>query len=39
MDRAAFFKGEGAQINIGLGRGPALDTFNDGIIGFGEIAR
>jgi len=27
----AYFKGEGGQINIGLGRGPGLDTFNAGI--------
>jgi hypothetical protein len=28
---SAFFKGEGEQINIGLGRGTALDIFNDAI--------
>lgn len=28
----AFFKGEGTQINIGLGKGNALDIFNDDII-------
>ena len=27
----AFFKGEGDQINIGLGNGTALDIFNSGI--------
>lgn len=27
----AFFKGEGNQINIGLGNGKALDIFNSGI--------
>ncbi len=30
----AFFKAEGTQINIGLGRGKALDIFNDHIIDF-----
>lgn len=29
----AFFKGEGNQINIGLGKGSALDIFNNNIIG------
>ena len=33
----AFFKGEGDQINIGLGKGTALDTFNKGIQGFERI--
>jgi hypothetical protein len=33
----AFFKGEGDQINIGLGKGPALDIFNDAITAFEEI--
>ncbi|WHY84549.1 hypothetical protein QNH39_18040 [Neobacillus novalis] len=28
----AYFKGEGDQINIGLGRGAALDIFNKNII-------
>ncbi|WP_173138072.1 RHS repeat-associated core domain-containing protein [Paenibacillus tritici] len=28
----AYFKGEGDQINIGLGKGNALDTFNSNII-------
>jgi len=36
---SAFFKGEGNQINIGLGRGKALSIFNDGIIGFAEVER
>lgn len=31
---SAFFKGEGGIINIGLGRGSALDIFNDAILGF-----
>jgi hypothetical protein len=30
----AFFKGEGGILNIGLGRGPGLDIFNDAIEGF-----
>ena len=36
---SAFFKGEGAQINIGLGRGQALDIFNDSIVGFRNVPR
>jgi hypothetical protein len=31
---SAFFKGEGGILNIGLGRGPALDIFNDAIEGY-----
>jgi hypothetical protein len=31
---AAYFKGEGDIINIGLGRGPALDIFNGAIKGY-----
>jgi hypothetical protein len=31
---SAFFKGEGGILNIGLGRGPALDIFNDAILGY-----
>ena len=31
---SAFFKSEGGIINIGLGRGTALDIFNDAIQGF-----
>ena len=34
---SAFFKGEGDVINIGLGRGTALDIFNNSIVGFGEV--
>jgi hypothetical protein len=30
----AFFKGEGNQINIGLGQGAALDVFNNNIVNF-----
>jgi len=35
---SAFFKGEGDQINIGLGRGTALDIFNEGLIAFERLA-
>jgi hypothetical protein len=31
---SAYFKGEGGVLNIGLGRGPALDIFNNAILGF-----
>lgn len=35
---SAYFKGEGRDhINIGLGNGTALNTFNDGIIGFRRL--
>jgi hypothetical protein len=33
----AFFKGEGGQINIGLGKGAALDVFNSRIQSFEQI--
>ncbi|WP_374581707.1 hypothetical protein [Pseudoduganella sp.] len=33
----AFFKAEGSQINIGLGQGRALDTFNSNIQGFSAV--
>jgi RHS repeat-associated protein len=33
----AYFKGEGDQINIGLGKGKALDLFNDNIESFSPI--
>jgi hypothetical protein len=36
---SAQFKGEGNQINIGLGRGTALDIFNDGLVSFQELPR
>jgi RHS repeat-associated protein len=36
---SAFFKGEGTQINIGLGRGRALDIFNDAITAFEGVAK
>lgn len=28
----AYFKGEGKQINIGLGKGKGLDVFNENIV-------
>jgi len=34
---SAFFKGEGGVINIGLGRSPALDIFNNSILGYGVV--
>jgi len=33
----ARFKGEGQQINIGLGTGKALDMFNDNIVGIKRV--
>jgi hypothetical protein len=36
---SAFFKGEGSQVNIGLGHGNALDIFNKAITGFEAVAR
>jgi hypothetical protein len=36
---SAHFKGEGDQINIGLGCGSALGIFNDSITSFERIAR
>jgi hypothetical protein len=36
---SALFKGESGQINIGLGKGPALDMFNYYIKTFSEIKR
>ena len=35
--RKAFFRAEGAQINIGLGRGGALEIFNNNIAGVNVI--
>jgi hypothetical protein len=35
----ARFKGEGSQINVQLGRGRGLDTFNDNIDGFRALPR
>jgi RHS repeat-associated protein len=33
----AFFKGEGDQVNIGLGKGKALDTFHSNIKSFDKV--
>lgn len=33
----SYFKSEGGPINIGLGRGTALDIFNDAITGFEKV--
>jgi hypothetical protein len=35
----AFFKGEKGVLNIGLGRGAALETFNQNIISYRAIPR
>lgn len=32
--RGAQFKPEGDQVNIGLGKGKALEIFNDNVVGF-----
>lgn len=37
MSSSAFFKREGGIVNIGLGRGPALNTFNSNIVSFWPI--
>ena len=34
---SAFFKGEGKVVNIGLGRGSALNTFNDSILSWQAV--
>jgi hypothetical protein len=34
---SAFFKAEGGIINVGLGRGAALNLFNNAIQSFGEV--
>jgi hypothetical protein len=34
---SAFFKGEGGVVNIGLGRGSALNTFNDSILSWQAV--
>jgi RHS repeat-associated protein len=39
MSTSAYFKAEGNQINIGLGRGPALSTFNDAITSFVAVPK
>ena len=33
----AFFKAEGDQINIGLGKGKALELFNRNIISYRKV--
>ena len=33
----AFFKAEGPQINIGLGKGKALEIFNSNIFKFRQV--
>ncbi|MCX8512900.1 MAG: hypothetical protein ORN83_14215 [Chthoniobacteraceae bacterium] len=35
----AFFKAEGGQVNIGLGRGAGLDTFNAKILDFSAVPK
>ena len=35
----AFFKTEGGTINIGLGKGTALDTFNGNILDFAPVPK
>jgi hypothetical protein len=35
----AFFKLEGGVVNIGLGRGSALQIFNDNIVNFAAVAK
>lgn len=35
----AFFKGEGDQINVGLGRGTALDIFNAHVESFVKVPK
>jgi len=36
-EKNAYFKSEGNQINIGLGRGKALDIFNEGVNKFERL--
>jgi hypothetical protein len=38
-DTSAFFKWEGGTVNIGLGNGPALNTFNNNIVSFGLVPK
>lgn len=35
----AYFKAERGQINIGLGRGAGLDTFNSNILNFQALPK
>ena len=39
MSSSAYFKAEGEQINIGLGRGRALGLFNEAITAFEEVPK
>jgi hypothetical protein len=39
MRTSAYFKGEGDQINIGLGKGTALNIFKDAIMGFEGVPK
>jgi hypothetical protein len=36
---SAFFKLEGNVINVGLGRGSALNTFNNNIVNFNLVPK
>jgi hypothetical protein len=36
---SAFFKIEGNVVNIGLGNGSALNTFNNGIVNFSLVPK
>jgi hypothetical protein len=38
-DSSAFFKWEGGTVNIGLGNGSALNTFNNNIVSFGLVPK
>ncbi len=38
-DTSAFFKWEGGSVNIGLGNGSALNTFNNNIVSFGLVPK
>lgn len=33
----AYFKTERGEVNIGLGKGVALELFNDNILGFAKV--
>ena len=39
MQTNAFFKFETTVVNIGLGKGAALDTFNNNILTFSRVSR
>ncbi len=34
---SAYFKGEGAQVSIGQGKGTALDTFNSNVVSVKKV--